>query len=139
MYIYLSYSYTRVCSIDIFYLFYYYLFIMSIIENLVSIQRKMANINLTNIEIMQVLKYEHLNAYIGSLHECHEKHSDNDEKFINCILGTTCPTDIKDFTECRNKNKANLQVCVPYVIKLEDCMKYHSNSFLSILEKAKNY
>lgn len=104
-------------------------------EEFLKTSNKVANINITNRELIQLIKNESEFNYLASLHDCREKHQENENQFQKCILQSICPNETQQFNTCVKANKQNTQLCINDFFKLQDCMRYNTNKFLSIMQK----
>jgi hypothetical protein len=96
---------------------------------------KVANINITNRELIHLIKNESEFNYLATLHDCKERNESDDAKFQKCVLQSICPEETQNFNNCVKTNKQNTHLCINDFFKLQDCMKYHTNRFLSIMQK----
>ena len=105
------------------------------IEEIVTTSKKIANINITNKELINLLKNENEFNYLANLHNCNEKHIDDNDQFANCILTSVCPEETSNFKNCVKYNKDNSHKCVNDLFKIQDCMRHNTNCFISIIQK----
>jgi hypothetical protein len=85
---------------------------MSIIDNIVAINRKLAEIDFTNLETLQFLKNANTANYLVTIKECYEKHPEDNAKYFVCVVNKECPKQLKNFQECQKKSK-EVTNCVP--------------------------
>jgi len=110
---------------------------MSKIEQLIEINRKIAKLNYTNSEVLELLKNSTTINYVNKLLECDNNKNDTD--FLKCFLISSCPDELNQFQVCQQKNSSNPSVCGLRLLELEQCMKKYPNNVLSILEKTNKF
>lgn len=111
---------------------------MSIVDNIISINKRLAEINITNLEAIHMLKHPKVAHYLHTVTDCYEKHHDNDNKYFTCVVSDACSLETKAFKDCVSKN-SDTSLCVGELYNLDKCVKNSINSTLVLLQKAKNY
>jgi len=111
---------------------------MSKIEQLIDINRKIAKMNYTNSEVLELLKNDSVINYVNKLFECELNHK-SDSEFLKCFLISSCPDELTQFQKCSQINQENPGVCSLKLLELEQCMKKYPNNVLSILSKTSKY
>ena len=108
------------------------------IDEIVSINRKLANINYTNSEIVDIIKSDDSVNLLNKVVECEKQFPDDNNQFLNCC-SSVCPTELQNFRECVKINKGQLGDCIADSMKFEKCMTGLSSRLLMILAKNNSY
>jgi hypothetical protein len=110
---------------------------MSKVENLITLNKKLVEINYSNTEVIEILRNKDTSKYMNSIQQCKEKFEEDDKKFFYCIIEKNCPAETNAFLHCQKNNKQNLALCASALISLENYMTAHSTNLLMAIEKAK--
>jgi hypothetical protein len=105
------------------------------LEEIANTSRKIAEINITNRELIELLRYEEVFNYVSNLQQCRSNNVDNNDKFTNCIFNSVCPEETDLFKKCVKKYKDKTYKCYEQLISIQDCMKVYTNTFIAIMEK----
>ena len=105
---------------------------------MIEINRKIAKLNYTNSEILELVKHPSVINYVNKLLEC-ETNNKTDNDFLKCFLISSCPEELNQFQICQKANANNQALCGLKLLELEQCMKKYPNNVLSILEQTNKF
>jgi pantothenate kinase type III len=109
------------------------------IEEITNTSRKISEINITNRELVKLIRYEEVFNYVTNLHECRSKNPDKNDQFTNCVLSSVCPHQTEEFKNCIKKNKNNSQLCLDPLLDIQNCMKIYTNAFISVIQNSNKF
>jgi hypothetical protein len=107
------------------------------LDDIANTNRNISEINLTNKELIKLLRYEEVFNYVSNLQQCRTNNPDNHDKFTSCILSSTCPHQTEAFKKCINLNKGKHHHCMDQLLEVQTCMLEYTNVFTAIIRNVK--
>jgi hypothetical protein len=100
--------------------------------DVIRYNRKIANYNYSNSELIDILVDRDLTKYIEKIHDCDQQNPKDVQKFLSCMYVGACPREFECLSDCVRAKNDN---CLAYSVKITDCLSQNTEKILQIINK----